>query len=62
MDTVACNAIRKTKRKGNSGKVLSPEQYKDVYSMCYEKCDDGKIIESFFIEEPTIILRRRKMA
>ena len=52
----ACISIRQRKRKNDS------EQFKEIYSMCYEKCKQGKELEKIgtFISIDLTNYRRRK--
>lgn len=45
VSTRACIAIRQKKRLGNGNSWLSPEQYRKIYSECYEKCPQGRAVE-----------------
>ena len=45
MSTEACVAIRNKKRFNIGNEWMSPEQYRKIYSMCYEKCVQGRAME-----------------
>lgn len=45
MSTEACVAIRQKKRTNNGNDWMSPEQYRKIYSECYEKCSQGRAME-----------------
>jgi hypothetical protein len=59
IDVVVCQSIRIKKRNEIGSNMSSPKAFAMVYSMCYDNCEEGRIVETLLAEPTLTIMKRR---